>query len=69
MKKNLGSNDRTMRFIAGIILLLIVFLSNNINLFKAIIAIFAIIAIVESFIGYCHWYNIVKVNSAVKSKK
>lgn len=62
MKKNLGANDRNLRFLFGIILLGIGLFASYSTL-KTIVIIFGAIGIIESIVGYCYLYELLKINT------
>ena len=62
MEKNIGKIDRILRFVIGVFLLYIAYRINNKTI--AIIAvIFALISIIESLIGFCGIYKILKIDT------
>ena len=62
MEKNIGEVDRIIRFILGIVLFYLVFITNN-KLLVVLFTIFGTIFILESFIGFCGLYDLFKMNT------
>ena len=62
MEKNIGEVDRIIRFILGIVLFYLVFITNN-KLLVVLFTIFGTISILESFIGFCGLYDLFKMNT------
>jgi len=62
MEKNIGKVDRAIRFIIGVLLIYPALIINN-NALKIILLIIAAISIVESFIGFCGIYKLLKINT------
>ena len=62
MEKNIGETDRIIRFILGIVLIYLVFITSN-KLLIVLFTIFGTILILESFIGFCGLYNLFKINT------
>ena len=60
MEKNVGEVDRIIRFILGIVLFYLVFITTN-KLLAFLFAVFGTISILESFIGFCGLYNLFKI--------
>src|SRR3989338_472483 len=69
MKHNIGTVDRVVRFLGGILLLLAgLFVLRN-SIAQGILLVLGIIAILESFIGYCYLYQLFGINTCGKDKK
>ena len=62
MEKNVGEVDRIIRFIFGIILFYLVFITSN-KLLIILFTVFGTISILESFIGFCGLYKLFKINT------
>ena len=58
MKHNIGIGDRVVRFLGGILFIFAgVFVLRN-NLVQGILLVLGIIAVLESFFGYCYLYRL-----------
>jgi hypothetical protein len=66
MTKNMGSTDKTIRIIAGI-LFIILYLTGTVSGFWGIILlVFGIIFLLTSFIGFCPLYVPFKITTLKK---
>ena len=69
MKHNIGIGDRVVRFLGGILFIFAgVFVLRN-NLAQGILLVLGIIAVLESFFGYCYLYRLFGINTCGKEKK
>jgi hypothetical protein len=62
MEKNIGKMDRMIRFIIGILLFYLAFITDS-NLLIIVFTAFATISIYESYIGFCGIYKLFKINT------
>lgn len=62
IEKNLGTIDRTFRFIGGILLFYLALLAE-LKLYIILLAIFGTIALYESLYGFCGLYKLLKINT------
>ncbi len=63
MKQNLGSIDRILRFILGIWIIQLLLPSISQPLLWWVMMIIGVIALVESFIGYCWIHSALKLGA------
>lgn len=64
MKKNIGTPDRIIRLMAGIILLIFAYLKMSWILFF-----FGLFALFEAFMSWCILYHLLGINSCPLKKK
>ncbi len=63
MKQNLGKLDRIFRFILGILWLGPMAPQFSVGWVNIAVCIIAVIALVESFLGYCMLHNLFNINN------
>ena len=69
MKKTVGSTDKIIRIILGLVLLIIAFTASVGQALKAILVIVGIIALVTALAGLCPLYSLLGINTCkVKNK-
>jgi len=62
MKKNVGSADRVIRIILGIVFLILFFLVSS-TVLKIIFAVLGIVGVVTAATGSCPSYNLLRINT------
>ncbi|MEK6826788.1 MAG: DUF2892 domain-containing protein [Nanoarchaeota archaeon] len=62
MEENIGKTDRIIRFLLGVGLFYLAFITNN-KLLVILFTIFATISILESFIGFCGIYKMLHIDT------
>ena len=67
MTKNMGTKDRVARLILGIILIISIFFTANTSI-KILLSIIAVVAILQSIIGWCGLYALLGKNTCPPSK-
>ena len=63
MKKNMGTIDRTIRFLLALTVVILYFTGAISGLAAAILGIFALIFVITSFIGFCPLYTPFKLST------
>ena len=66
MKKNLGTADRIVRFIAGIVWIYLGYFVFSNSALRILSIVIGLISIVESFISYCGIYKLLNINTFKK---
>ena len=66
MGKNLGTFDRIIRFIAGIILIYLGYFIFGNNVLRMLSIMVGLMSIFESFISYCGIYRLFNINTHKK---
>ncbi len=68
MNINVGSTDRMLRIVAGVVLLLLaLFTGVATGLFKTLLIVVGIVLVVTGFLRICPAYSIIGVNTAGKT--
>ncbi|MDH4100949.1 MAG: DUF2892 domain-containing protein [Nitrospirota bacterium] len=65
-KKNMGSIDRVIRFLVGVILIAVGFFKQEVigdTLYAILLGIFGIINLGSSFMSYCPFYHLADVDT------
>lgn len=63
MKKNMGTIDRTIRFLLALTVVILYFTGAISGLAAAILGVFALIFVITSFIGFCPLYAPFKLST------
>ncbi len=63
MKTNIGSTDKTIRIIIGLVLILAALLASMSGALKVILLVVGIIALITAFTGFCLLYRLVGINT------
>jgi len=63
MKKNMGTIDRTIRFLLALTVVILYFTGAISGVAAAILGVFALIFIITSFIGFCPLYAPFKLST------
>lgn len=67
MRKNMGTIDRTIRFLLALIVVILYFTGAISGVATVILGVFALIFVITSFIGFCPLY--VPFNLSTKKQK
>lgn len=69
MNKNIGFLDRVVRLLGGALLLALgLFVIPN-NIVRGVAIVLGLIAVLESFIGYCYLYQLLEIDTCLENKK
>jgi hypothetical protein len=68
MKKNMGTIDRTIRFLLAMVVLVLYLLKMISGTAAIILGIFAVIFVITSFISFCPLYVPFKISTRKKAK-
>jgi len=68
VKKNLGTADRVVRFVIGLVLLYLWYTAFSGTTLGTLFLILGIISVVESFISYCGIYDALNINTYRKAR-
>jgi hypothetical protein len=68
MKKNMGAGDKTIRTLLAIVMAVLVFTKVVHGALAYVLAIFAVIFILTSLIGFCPLYVLFRISTLPKSK-
>lgn len=68
MKKNIGTIDRIVRVVIGIVLIILFVLNVTDSWFDYILGIFGLALLITSVIGYCCLYSILGFTTCEQSK-
>jgi hypothetical protein len=63
MKKNMGTIDRTIRFLLALTVVILYFTGAISGVAAAILGVFALIFVITSFIGFCPLYAPFKLST------
>lgn len=63
MNKNIGSIDRVIRFVGGVILLYLGYAVISNGVLQFVFSALGVIAVLESFTGYCGLYKMLGINT------
>ncbi len=69
MEHNIGSTDRIVRFIGGLLLIILGLLAVSNIIAQAIAVVLGLIAVIESFVGYCYLYQLLRINTCKDKRK
>lgn len=69
MKHNIGVIDRGIRFIGGILLILLGLLVIPNAIVRGIAIVLGAIGVIESFLGYCYLYKMLRIDTCQKDKR
>ena len=67
MKKNMGTIDRTIRFMLAVVVLVLYLLKMISGTAAIILGVFAVIFVITSFISFCPLYVPFKISTRKKS--
>ena len=68
MTKNMGSSDKTIRIIAGILFIILYLVGTVSGLFGIILLVLGLVFLLTSFIGFCPLYVPFKINTCKKNQ-
>ena len=68
MTKNMGSTDKTIRIIAGILFIILYLAGTVSGLFGIILLVLGLVFLLTSFIGFCPLYLPFKINTCKKNQ-
>jgi len=63
MKKNMGSADRVLRFIAAVVIAILYFTHQISGTVAIVLLVFAVIFIITSFVSFCPLYTLFRANT------
>ncbi len=69
MKQNIGVTDRVIRFVGGILLILLGLLAIPNAIVRGIAIVLGAIGVMESFLGYCYLYKMLGIDTCQKDKR
>lgn len=67
MKKNMGTVDKTIRFVVAAIVALLYFTKVISGTLAIVLMVFAVVFVVTSFISFCPLYPLLGINTTKKS--
>lgn len=69
MEKNVGSIDKNLRIIAGVLLIVAAFLAPVSGVLRGAMLVVAIIALVTAFSGFCPLFTVLGISTVEKKKQ